>query len=129
VGLAEKQALATFKEKQLSALVEALKKTTGTDLAVTVDEASFTVNAIGKLQFGFFDRFNLDLAAICKDNLGKEAIKESLKSVVIKNTTEAKKIAMDLSGGVFTVTGKWDGSPGDDLPGKGDYQKYIMTKL
>jgi hypothetical protein len=129
MGLAEKQAMATFKEKKAASLIENLNKATGSKIEVIFDEADFTVDAINKLEFGFFDRLCLDLTAICKDTLGKDAIKESLKSVVVKNTPEPKKASIDLANGVLTVTGKWNGSPGDDLPGKGDYQKYIMSKL
>jgi hypothetical protein len=49
---------------------------------------------------------------IGSDDLGKEALREAIKKVVVKNAKEEKDKAMALANGVFTLTCAFAKSPG-----------------
>ena len=130
MGLAEKQAMAQFKEKQYPEWHKKLTTALGKPIEVTFEDMTFTtVDGVRNLPSCFFDRFTADVAAICKDKLGKEAMQGAVKSVCVKYTSTPKEFKLDLTEGVFTITAKWDGSPGTDCPGAGNYKTFFMSKL
>lgn len=130
MGLAEKQALANMKERYLPAQLDALKAAMGGAVVdVTFDDASFTsVAAAQMIPNGLFVRLNADLNEITVDALGKATLQESLKKIHIVCHAQ-NSYSLDLTGGTLTITGKFDGSLGNDLPGYGDYKQYLMSKL
>lgn len=129
MGLADRQAIAAFKEKKFNEQLGKLKAAVGADIAIEVDETDFTKAAIESLPNALFDRLRDDLKKICKDDLGKQAVRDAVKKVVAKYTPTPKAHAISLEGGQLTVTARWDGSSGTDFPGYDDYKKYLMPRL
>jgi hypothetical protein len=117
VGLAGRQAMAAFKEKKFAEQLGKLKAVVGTDIAVEVAETDFTKAAIEMLPNALFDRLRDDLKKICKDDLGKQAVREAVTKVVAKFTATPKAPTVTLEGGQLAGTGKWDGTAGTDYPG------------
>ncbi len=129
MGLQEKQTFAEVNEKYLPVKLEELKTVTGAQIEVSFDVASFTtVNGIKAIPDSIFTRLNSDMADICKDKLGKEAVGEAIKKINIVNHATGGFV-LDLNAGTFTVTAKLDGSLGKDIPSYGDYKKFLMAKL
>ncbi len=130
MGLAEKQAMAQFKEKLFPDWHKKLTTALGKPIDVTFEDMTFTtVDGVRYLPSCFFDRFTADVAAICKDKLGKEAMQGAVTSVCVKYTPTPKDFKLELSDSVFTVTAKWDGSLGTDCPAAGAYKTFFMSKL
>jgi hypothetical protein len=130
MGLAERQMMAKLKDQWLPDYQTKLNEALGCPVEIVMDEASFaTVDSISYLGTLFFDRFTSGVREICSDKLGKEALQEAMKKVVIHHTTAEKSHKLDLSGGTFSATGKWDGSLGTDTPGSSEYKEFLMTKL
>jgi len=130
MGLADRQAMASFKEKKLAEQLAKLKAVVGADVAIEIDESTeFTKGAAAALPNAVFDRLRDDLKKVCKDELGKQAVREAIKKVVVKYTADSKSPSITLDGGALTIVGKWDGSGGSDYPSFDDYKKYLMSKL
>lgn len=129
MGLAEKQAWAAFKENYLNEKLAELHSAAGCNIQVTFDEASFpTKETISWIANAFFDRLNPDIKDICSDNLGKEAIRDSIKNIHCKYQPQGG-FTMELADGTFTICAKFDGSAGTDWPGYGTYKEFLMSKL
>ncbi|MCY1030739.1 hypothetical protein OV207_04670 [Corallococcus sp. BB11-1] len=130
MGLAERKELATFKEESLGPkLAELREAAAGAQLQFTLDEASFTsVGAIQMLSNGVLDRLIDDLKAVCVDTIGKEAVRDGIQTVHVVHKEEAG-YTLDLTGGTLTVRAKLDGSLGSDLPGYGDYKRFLLRTL
>jgi hypothetical protein len=130
MGLAERQAMAQLKETGVPEVSKKVNDVVGKPIEVVIDEATFTTtNAINYFISYFKDRFADDLKVICADKLGKEAVQETIKTIKVVHTANEKSFTMDLTNGIFTIVGKWDGSLGTDCPAYGDYKKFLLTKL
>ncbi|RKG73017.1 hypothetical protein D7W79_26780 [Corallococcus exercitus] len=130
MGLAERTEWATFKQESFASKVEELKRAAGgADLQVTLDEASFTtVAAIQMLSNGIFDRLIDDLKSVCRDDIGRQAVREGIQTVHIVHK-DAPGYTLDLKDGTLAIQAKVDGSIGEDLPGYGAYRSFLLKKL
>lgn len=96
---------------------------------MTLDEANFTtVAAIQMLSHGVFDRLIDDMKSVCSDDVGKQAVREGIRTLHIVHK-DAPGFAQDLMDGTLTVRAKVDGSLGEDLPGYGTYRAFMLKKL
>ena len=130
MGLAERQAMAQFKEGYLPEFQLKLNEAIGKPVEIAIDETSFsTVDGIRYLSTSFFDRFVTDIQAICQDKLGKEALQEAIKKVQISYTAQDKAYKMDIANGTFSCQGKWEGSLGNDCPSAGMYKEFLVPRL
>lgn len=73
-----------------------LKEKTGLDISLTTDESSFPEDELVLKDFYVHQIYGVDsvinaLTAITADDLGKEAVKESIKSIVLINTATSWK--------------------------------------
>ncbi|NOK23833.1 hypothetical protein [Corallococcus carmarthensis] len=130
MGLAERKEMAAFKKDSFAPKVAELKEAAGgADIQVTLDEASFTtVAAIQMISNGIFDRLIDDMKYVCNDDVGKEAVRDGIKTLHIVHKDEPG-FTLDLTGGTLTVRAKVDGSIGEDLPGYGAYKDLMLKKL
>ncbi|TSC31377.1 hypothetical protein [Corallococcus sp. Z5C101001] len=130
MGLAERKEMAAFKRDSFEPKVQELRQAAGgADIQATLDEASFTtVAAIQMISNGIFDRLIDDMKSVCDDDIGKEAVRDGIKTVHILHKDEAG-YTLELGGGTFTIRAKVDGSLGDDLPGYGAYKDFLLKKL
>ena len=103
MGLAEKRKIKELQDSVLPGRVKEIEEICGKAIPYDVDWASLAEDAEG---LNFLDnischRLNMALRVICQDDLGKEAVRESLKSVKLTNLKDpaAKKLSFD--GGVL----------------------------
>lgn len=130
MGLAERKEMASFKKDYFAPKIAELNEAAGgADIQATLDEASFTtVAAIQMISNGVFDRLIDDMKYICNDDVGKEAVRDGIKTLHIVHKDEPG-YTLDLTNGTLTVRAKLDGSIGEDLPGYGAYKDFMMQKL
>jgi len=104
MGLEEKRKLKELQDK-LPALQSKIDGVAGTPVPVEVDWASFGSDgaALNSFENSVFNPLGEALKAICKDDIGKTAVKESLKKVVVKHSAERNKLSATMSGGVLTL--------------------------
>ena len=130
MGLAEKRKIKELQDTVLPGRVKEIEEICGKAIAYDVDWASLAEDAEG---LNFLDnischRLNMALRMICQDDLGKEAVREGLKSVKLTNVKDkaAKKLAFE--GGVLHMTCayamKLDGAFSD-----GEIRELLMKKL
>lgn len=127
MNLETRQARAQWEEKSFPELVKKLETTAGVKIPVEIVWDKFEKADIQTLTHGFFGRLNEDLAKICKDKLGKEAVAGSIKKVIVHCVATAAEKKMELKDGTFTVWGAWGKSEG--YIGSGEYNKYLMKTL
>lgn len=92
---------------------EELKEQTGLDIKLKTDEESFPEDEQVLKDFHMHKVYGLDsivaaMTAITKDSLGKEAVKESIRSIVLANTatswTDKGSRSVQLKRGVLTIS-------------------------
>jgi hypothetical protein len=90
MGLPEKRALKEFQDNRYPELKKKLEELAGFPVELEVDWESLAVDEYGHLYNDAFDKvyFQPVIAALQKitgDDMGKEAIKEGLKKIVMQN--------------------------------------------
>jgi hypothetical protein len=105
MGLTERRKIKELQDTALPGRVAELKEITGGDIAYDIDWESFNDDAAG---LNFLDnlschRVNMALRVICSDELGKEAVQESLKSIKLVNVKTPAEMSMTFGGGVLEM--------------------------
>lgn len=105
MGLAEKRWAADKKKTDEAAFVSTISATLGFAIPVEIDWDGFS-NALDDAQYITHDSYGLPnlvkaLTTITADDLGKEAIKDALKKIVIAPGT-SDDTSFTFSGGVIT---------------------------
>lgn len=93
MSLTTRRMLSEIKETTGKSEAE-LKQQTGLEIKLKTDEESFPEDEQVLKDFHVHKVYGLDsvvaaITAIAKDNLGKEAIKESIKTIVLANTAKS----------------------------------------
>ncbi|MCC6741202.1 MAG: hypothetical protein IT452_19330 [Planctomycetia bacterium] len=109
MGLNEKRKMKELQDGAIPERTKELLEITGSAVTYDIDWATFqdTYEALNFLDNVACHRLNMALRVICADQLGKDAIKESLKKVRIVNVKDAAGKKLEFGGGVFTMTGAY----------------------
>jgi hypothetical protein len=130
-GLKEKRAVKDFQDKSFPKLTKEINAVAGTDIPVEVDWDSLAVDGYSDLYEEGFTKVYftplLDaLKEICADDMGKTALKEALKKVVIKNSSNSYSPSnFSFSDGVLVI----DHSPTSNLNDTKERTKKIAKLL
>lgn len=132
MGLQEKRAIEAFKENEFISLVKDLNTVAGYEPEIEVKWDTLAVADYGHLyNEGFtnvyFEPLINALKEIATDELGKEALKETLKKIVIKNESNfgSAKSAYSFADGVLTI----DHSPITNINDVAERTKYLVQFL
>lgn len=108
-----------------------LKQACGGDIEVVVDWAGFESDlaALERLSSQCFDRLVAAIGWVCKDEVGKAAVREKVRRVVVRNVGTAAERTLDLSDGVLTVAGVWSSVEWGGLYHQNDYFKFFESRL
>jgi len=90
MGLAERRVAKTFQENEFEQFLAEIKEVVGKDVQVDVNWDSLSVEGMSHLYEEAWAKVYLEpvkeaLKSICSDDMGKEAINDSLEKIVIKN--------------------------------------------
>jgi len=106
MGLNERRKVKELQETVLPGRVKEIEEICGKSIPYDIDWASISdeYEALNFLDNISCHRLNMALRMICIDDLGKEAVRDGLKSVKLVNVKDkaAKKLAFE--GGVLTMT-------------------------
>lgn len=110
MGLAEKRAMQNFQENVYPGILSDLNATAKFDLTIEIDWDSLALEGDSGLYderwpMIYFTPLKEALSSICADEMGTNALKETLKKIEIKNTDgnyDSHKIAK-FDGGVLTL--------------------------
>jgi hypothetical protein len=130
MGLEEKRKIKELQEKAFPGRLKELADITGGAIAYDIDWDSFGDDAEGLkyLDNVACHRVNMALRAICKDDLGKEAVCDSLKTIRIHNIKDKAAKSITFDDGVLEMhcayAKKLDGAYSDN-----DIHKTLMDGL
>lgn len=105
MGLEERRKIKELQDITLPERTQELTEITGGAIAYDVDWESFADDLEG---LNFLDnlachRINMALRVICSDDLGKEAVCESIKAIRLTNSTEMGDRSISLGEGVLEL--------------------------
>lgn len=105
MGLTERRKIKELQENTLPGRVQEIAEICGAPIPYEVDWESLADDMQG---LNFLDnlschRLNMALRTICIDEMGKEAIRDGLKMVKLKNVKEKSAMRIDFSGGVLEM--------------------------
>lgn len=112
MGLAERRAAKNFEDNNYPGLKSEIDAAAGFETDIEVNWASLAVDDYGHMYeeaFGkvYFQPLIAAFAAICIDNMGKEALKSGLKKIVIKNESDRSNYrGFTFEDGVLTIDHK-----------------------
>ena len=93
MGLEEKRAVKEYQEQHYPQHEQAIREAAGFDVEIEVDWSSLAVEKYSKHYTNGFTKIFFEplvgaLQAICADDMGREALQEALKKVVICNSAD-----------------------------------------
>jgi hypothetical protein len=105
MGLNERRKVKELQETVLPGRVKEIEEICGKGIPYEVDWSSIQddYNALNFLDNISCHRLNMALRMICMDDLGKEAVREGLKTVKLKNVAEIGAKKLSFEGGVLEM--------------------------
>ncbi len=105
MGLAERRKIKELQETTFPERVKEIEEICGKPIPYEVDWESLADDAEG---LNFIDnlschRLNMALRVICLDDLGKEAVRDGLKLVKLKNVRDKADMKITFEGGVLEM--------------------------
>lgn len=106
MGLEERRKIKEIQDTVLPERTAELKEITGADIAYDIDWDSFANDKEG---LNFLDnlschRINMALRTICIDDLGKEAVRDTLKTIKLHNVHSKEAMAIQFGEGVLEMS-------------------------
>jgi hypothetical protein len=105
MGLNERRKIKELQDSTLPDRVKEIAEICGAPIPYEVDWESLSDDLEG---LNFMDnmschRLNMALRVICMDEMGKEAVRDGLKKIKLKNVKTAKEMSMRFEGGVLEM--------------------------
>jgi len=105
MGLAERRKIKELTDTTIPEREKELLEITGSPIRYEIDWESLANDAEG---LNFLDnlschRLNMALRVICTDELGKEAVREGLKTVKLRNVATPAEMKIAFGGGVLEM--------------------------
>ncbi len=109
MGLAERRQMQTLQHAVLPARAEEIAEICGRAVPYAVDWHSFAHDpeALRFVDSLACHRVNMALRVICRDELGRAAVREGLRAVALANAPDPTAMAMTFDDGVLTLRGAW----------------------
>jgi hypothetical protein len=105
MGLSERRKIEELKTNVFPGRVNDIEEICGSPVPYEVDWDSFADDegALGYLDNIACHRINMALRVICRDNLGKEAVRAGLKLIKLKNVRDKPTMTLSFSDGVLEM--------------------------
>ena len=130
MGLAERRKIKELQDTTFPERVKEIGEICGKEIPYDVDWDSLSDDAEG---LNFIDnlschRLNMALRVICQDDLGKEAVREGLKLIKLKNVKDKSAMSIAFDGGVLEMHCAYaQGTSG--MFSDGEIRELLMKKL
>jgi hypothetical protein len=130
MGLMERRKIKELQETTLPARVLEIQEICGKPIPYDVDWESLADDAEG---LNFLDnlschRLNMALRTICVDEMGKEAVREGLKLIKLKNVKDKAAMKLSFDGGVLEMHCAY-ALRTEGMFNDGDIRAALMAKL
>ncbi|EKQ67205.1 hypothetical protein OsccyDRAFT_5034 [Leptolyngbyaceae cyanobacterium JSC-12] len=131
MALQERRLIQQHTDTLLPQVQADLKQACGGDIEVAVEWEGFEsdLTALERLSSQCFDRLVTAIGWVCKEEIGKAAMREKVHRVVVRNVGTAAERTLTLSDGVLTVAGVWASPAWDGLFHQNEYHKFFESQL
>jgi hypothetical protein len=105
MGLAERRKIKELQDVMFPGRVQEIAEICGSPVPYAVDWGSMNddFEALNCIDNHSCHRLNMALRVICQDELGKEAVREGLKLIKLKNVKTESEKSIAFSGGVLEM--------------------------
>jgi len=105
MGLNERRKMKELQETTFPERVKEIEEICGAPIPYEVDWDSLKddIEALNFIDNISCHRLNMALRVICQDELGKEAVREGLRQIKLKNVKSKAEMSIGLSGGVLEM--------------------------
>jgi len=105
MGLNERRKIKEIQETVLPGRVKEIEEICGKSIPYEVDFESMAddFNALNFMDNCSCHRLNMALRVICQDDMGKEAVRESLKLIKLKNVKDKAEMKLVFEGGTLEM--------------------------
>jgi hypothetical protein len=105
MGLNERRKIKEMQEVTLPGRVKEIEEICGAPIPYQVDWESMADDgqALNFVDNISCHRLNMALRMICQDDMGKQAVREGLKEVRLKNVKDRESMSMNFNGGVLEM--------------------------
>ena|ERR1051326_8781340 len=105
MGLPERRKIKELQETTFPGRVKEIEEICGAPIPYDVDWDSFSddMEALNFVDNISCHRLNMALRVMCQDDLGKEAVRDSLKKVKLKNVKTKDQMSMTFGDGVLEM--------------------------
>jgi hypothetical protein len=130
MGLNERRKMKELQDTVLPGRVKEIEEICGAPIPYEVDWDSFSddMEALNFMDNLSCHRLNMALRTICQDDMGKEAVREGIKLVKLKNVKTKEEVAMTYADGVLEMHCAYalrtDGMINDN-----DIYRFLVNKL
>ncbi|MDF1505289.1 hypothetical protein [Roseisolibacter sp. H3M3-2] len=109
MGLAERRRILELQQTILPERERELADICGRAIPYAVDWDTFAddAEALSLLEYSACHRVAMALRVVCRDALGREAVREGLREVAIANVADTSAMALTFEGGVLRLRGAW----------------------
>jgi hypothetical protein len=130
MSLEEKRAIKAAEDGWIKTRSAETAELCGGAIALTFDWPSFAgdLKSIEWLEHNGPHQVNVALRQICVDDLGREAVREAIKSIAFARVGAAADKRVTLADGVLRVAGHYAGGI-DGTVREADIKAYLLTKL
>ncbi len=130
MGLEERRRIKELQEVTLPGRVQEIEEICGKGIPYEVDWPSFSDDVEG---LNFLDnischRLNMALRTICVDDLGREAVREGLLQIKLKNVKSKDDMRITFDHGVLEMHCAY-ALRTDGMYGDGQIREMLLTKL
>ncbi len=130
MGLNERRKIKELQETTLPGRVQEIQEICGKAIPYEVDWESFAddAEALNFLDNLSCHRLNMALRTICIDEMGKEAVREGLRLIKLKNLKDRAAMSITFDGGVLEMHCAY-ALRTDGMYSDGDIRELLLTKL
>ena len=130
MGLNERRKIKELQDVTLPEREKEIEEICGKAIPYEVDWASLEDDLEG---LNFLDnlschRLNMALRTICMDDMGKEAVRDGLTLIKLKNVADKASMAMSFDGGVLSMTCAY-ALRTDGMFSDGEIREALLAKL
>ena len=127
MGLNEKRKAKEIQDTVLPGRVKEIQEICGAAIPYEVDWDSFdTFESLNFLDNTSCHRLNMALRVICQDDMGKQAVRDGLKKVKLKNVKDKSAMKMTFEGGVLEMHNAYALQA---YPSDNEIRKLLIDKL
>jgi hypothetical protein len=105
MGLAERRKIKELQEVTLPGRVKEIEEICGAPIPYEIDWESIADDgeALNFMDNISCHRLNMALRVICQDEMGKEAVREGVKKIRLKNVKQQSEMSITFEGGILEM--------------------------